>query len=247
MRFFIEISYKGSSYHGWQIQPNANTIQGEINNALTTILKNKIDVVGAGRTDTGVHATQMFAHFDFKDNLEIQELILKLNGFLPEDIVIHNIYKVSHTAHARFDAISRTYDYHIIQKKDPFIKHAYFLYQDINIDAMNQASQYLLGHHDFTSFAKVNSETHTNNCEIMKAIWSRKEKQIIFTIKANRFLRNMVRAIVGTLLEIGKEKMSPDILKQIIYNKNRNSAGPSVPACGLFLKNIDYPKDIFNE
>ena len=247
MRFFIEFSYNGYKYHGWQVQPNSITVQSDLNNALSTLLKEKIDTFGAGRTDACVHAKIMYAHFDYKAIFDTKSFIFKLNGFLPKDIYVKRIFRVSDSAHARFDAISRTYHYFISQEKDPFLNDVFFLYQKINVQAMNEASCFLLGEHDFTSFSKSKSQTFTNNCNVIEAFWTQKENQLIFKIKANRFLRNMVRAIVGTLLQVGKGKISPKIIKKIITDKNRKNAGPSVPSSGLFLTEIDYPDNIFYE
>ena len=242
MRFFIELSFNGSNLHGWQIQPNANTIQAELNKALSAILNNVISVVGAGRTDAGVHAKQMFAHFDFEGDLEIEILLTKLNGFLPNNISIHQIFKVDDNAHARFDAISRTYQYYIINEKNPFNKNVYLHYKTLNIDAMNLACKYVLGKKDFTSFSKLHTQTHTNNCDVMIANWQQQENELIFTIKADRFLRNMVRAIVGTLLEVGEGKIIAEKIKEIIAKKDRSEAGISVPAHALFITKIEYPE-----
>ena len=242
MRFFIELSFNGSNLHGWQIQPNANTIQAELNKALSAILNNVISVVGAGRTDAGVHAKQMFAHFDFEGDLETEILLTKLNGVLPNNISIHQIFKVDDNAHARFDAISRTYQYYIINKKNPFNKNVYLHYKTLNIDAMNLACKYVLGKQDFTSFSKLHTQTHTNNCDVMIANWQQQENELIFTIKADRFLRNMVRAIVGTLLEVGEGKIIAEKIKEIIAKKDRSEAGISVPAHALFITKIEYPE-----
>ena len=236
MRFFIELSYKGTNYHGWQEQPNANTVQAEINRALSTILNTNIEVIGAGRTDTGVHANQMFSHFDCDIDFDIQNLMFKLNSFLASDIAIKDIFKVKEDANCRFDALSRTYQYHIIQKKDPFNKTAYFLQNDLDIKAMNEACKYIIGKQDFTSFSKVNTQTFTNNCDVMFAKWELVNNKIIFTIKADRFLRNMVRAIVGTLLDVGFGK--------IIAAKDRSKSGVSVPAHALFITEVKYPNKI---
>lgn len=240
MRFFIELSYKGTNYHGWQVQPNANSVQAEINKALSTILNAKIEVVGAGRTDAGVHAKQMFAHFDCDVEIEVLKIIEKLNRFLPSDIAIHTIFQVANDSSARFDAISRTYHYHIIQKKNPFQENTYFLHKKLDVDAMNLACKYILGKQDFTSFSKLNTQTFTNNCNVMIANWDWKGDKLIFTIKADRFLRNMVRAIVGTLLNVGMGKTTAEQVKEIIAKKDRCQAGTSVPACALFLSNIEY-------
>jgi len=240
MRFFIEISYLGTNYHGWQIQPYVDTVQQQINKALTLILGCQIEVVGAGRTDAGVHAKQMYAHFDYKEKIPINKYIYKLNQFLPNDISIKNIFLVKNDANCRFDALSRTYCYQIIQKKDPFFENVYFLKKTLNINAMNIACKFLIGEQDFTSFSKLHTDTYTNNCVVYEAFWKKKGDLLVFTIKANRFLRNMVRAIVGTLLEIGLEKMQPKQIMEVILKKDRSSAGFSVPAKGLFLTKIEY-------
>ena len=244
MRFFIELSYKGTNYHGWQEQPNANTVQAEINRALSTILNTNIEVIGAGRTDTGVHANQMFAHFDCDIDFDIQNLMFKLNSFLASDIAIKDIFKVKEDANCRFDALSRTYQYHIIQKKDPFNKTAYFLQNDLDIKAMNEACKYIIGKQDFTSFSKVNTQTFTNNCDVMFAKWELVNNKLIFTIKADRFLRNMVRAIVGTLLDVGFGKIIAADVAKIIAAKDRSKSGVSVPAHALFLTEVKYPNKI---
>lgn len=244
MRFFIELSYKGTNYHGWQEQPNANTVQAEINRALSTILNTNIEVIGAGRTDTGVHANQMFAHFDCDIDFDIQNLMFKLNSFLPSDIAIKDIFKVKEDANCRFDALSRTYQYHIIQKKDPFNKTAYFLQNDLDIKAMNEACKYIIGKQDFTSFSKVNTQTFTNNCDVMFAKWELVNNKLTFTIKADRFLRNMVRAIVGTLLDVGFGKIIAADVAKIIAAKDRSKSGVSVPAHALFLTEVKYPNKI---
>ena len=241
MRFFIELSYKGTNYHGWQEQPNAKTVQAEINRALSTILNTNIEVIGAGRTDTGVHSNQMFAHFDCDIDFDIQNLMFKLNSFLPSDIAIKDIFKVKEDANCRFDALSRTYQYHIIQKKDPFNKTAYFLQNDLDIKAMNEACKYIIGKQDFTSFSKVNTQTFTNNCDVMFAQWEVVNTNLIFTIKADRFLRNMVRAIVGTLLDVGFGKIIAADVAKIIAAKDRSKSGISVPAHALFLTEVKYP------
>jgi len=244
MRFFIEISYKGTNYHGWQEQPNANTIQSEIRTALSTILNANIQVAGAGRTDSGVHARQMFAHFDCNINFEIQDLIFRLNSFLPSDIVIHDIFRVNDASNSRFDALSRTYQYHITQKKSSFNSTAYFLQKDLDIEAMNAGCQYIIGKQDFTSFSKVNTQTFTNNCDVMFAKWAIVNNELIFTIRSDRFLRNMVRSIVGTLLDLGVGKIGVDDIAKIILAKDRCKSGASVPAHGLFLIEIKYPEEI---
>ena len=245
MRFFIELSFDGSNYHGWQIQPNANTVQEELNKALSIILNTKIEVTGAGRTDSGVHAKQMFAHFDYDREFDFQTTIVKLNSFLPNDIAIHSFFNVKDGASSRFDALSRVYNYNIVQHKSPFKKTAYFVHKPLDVEQMNLACHFLLGKQDFTSFSKTNTQTFTNNCNVMLASCQWNDNELIFTIKADRFLRNMVRAIVGTLIEVGIGKIKAGQVKKIIAQNDRSMAGTSAPANALFLSKIEYPKDIF--
>ena len=248
MRYFIQLSYKGTNYCGWQIQPNGITIQEVITKALSTILNEKIDLTGAGRTDTGVHALYYIAHFDSENtSLHIDNtLIYKLNSFLPKDISIQQIFSVKSDANARFDAISRTYLYYIHQQKDPFLEEtSWYFPHKLNIDLMNQASDILLLYTDFTSFSKLHTDVKTNNCKIFKSQWTIDNYKLQFEIKADRFLRNMVRAVVGTLIDVGKEKITLDDFIEIIESKNRSNAGISVPAHGLFLASIEYPENIF--
>ena len=244
MRFFIKLSYKGTNYHGWQIQPNANTIQQEINKAISLVLNEEIQVIGAGRTDTGVHAKKMFAHFDYNIEFQIEHIIYKLNSLLPSDITVLSIFKVREDANSRFDALSRTYQYNVINRKDPFNMNAYLVKKALDLEVMNQACQYIIGKKDFSSFSKANTQTFTNNCDVTFANWELADCGYIFTIKSNRFLRNMVRAIVGTLIDVGFSKISPDSLFSIIAAKDRSFSGTSVPACGLFLMDIEYSKEI---
>ena len=244
MRYFIDISYDGSNYHGWQIQPNADTVQHQINLAFSTILNEEINVLGAGRTDTGVHAKKMIAHFDTNQTIDFEKFKYRINGFLKNDISLNDIYKVKDDAHARFSAISRTYEYRISRTKNPFSVNSYFLLRDLDFQSMKKACKFLHGSHDYTSFAKLHSENYTNNCEVYIANWKEDENLLIFTIKANRFLRNMVRAIVGTLIEIGEGKISFSDIETILMSKDRAKAGYSVPANGLSLIDIEYPKEI---
>jgi tRNA pseudouridine38-40 synthase len=241
MRFFITFSYKGTNYHGWQKQPNAVSVQQILENTLSTILNNTIEVIGAGRTDAGVHAKQMYAHFDYENQIHIDNTIHKINSLLPKDIVVFDIISVHAAAHARFDAKRRTYQYHINPYKNPFIiNQSWYFHQKLNVGLMNQAAAVLLNHTNFQSFSKVNTDVNTFDCKIYEAFWTTENDQLIFTITADRFLRNMVRAIVGTLVLIGLEKISLKDFEQIIINKNRSEAGFSVPACGLFLTKIEY-------
>lgn len=241
MRYFIELSYKGTNYHGWQIQPDVNSVQEEITKAFETILQEKIQIVGAGRTDAGVHASQMFAHLDTTKELTT-EYIHKFNTILPNDIVIRTITKVLDEKHARFDAISRSYEYRILIGRDPFLLDTTWQIHKnkIQIDKMNKAAKVLFQYEDFESFSKVKTDVKTFNCTIMRAEWRREGNQLIFYIKANRFLRNMVRAIVGTLLDVGLEKISIEDFRNIIESKKRSEAGLSVPAKGLFLTEVNY-------
>ena len=244
MRYFIDISYDGSNYHGWQIQPNADTVQHQINLAFSTILNEEINVLGAGRTDTGVHAKKMIAHFNTNQTIDFEKFKYRINGFLKNDISLNDIYKVKEDAHARFSAISRTYEYRVSRTKNPFSVNSYFLLRDLDFQSMKKACKFLHGSHDYTSFAKLHSENYTNNCEVYIANWKEDENLLIFTIKANRFLRNMVRAIVGTLIEIGEGKISFSDIETILMSKDRAKAGYSVPANGLSLIDIEYPKEI---
>lgn len=245
MRYFIEFSYKGTNYHGWQIQPNAITVQEVLENRLSTLLKTPIQVTGAGRTDTGVHAKQMFAHTDL-DYPEPNILKNKLNRFLPDDIAVHQIIPVKEDAHARFDALSRTYEYYIFTQKNVFAtENAWLMPYSLDINAMNEAAKQLFLYEDFTSFARLHTDTKTNICKIYSAIWEQNGDELKFTICADRFLRNMVRAIVGTMVEVGKGKINITDFKQIIEKKGRNFAAASAPAQGLFLAHIAYPPDLF--
>lgn len=243
MRYFLELSYNGTEYHGWQNQPNAISVQEVIEKALSTLLNTNISIVGAGRTDAGVHAKQMFAHFE--TNQVIDNLVYKLNSFLPKDIAIHNLFEVKTNSHARFDALSRTYLYRIATKKNVFnFNNAYFVKQELDLEKMNKASKVLFEYIDFQCFSKTNTDVKTFNCKVMQAEWNKVEDEIHFKVKADRFLRNMVRAIVGTMVNIGLGKIEVEALHDIIQSKNRSEAGFSVPAHGLYLTHIEYPEDI---
>ena len=245
MRYFIELSYNGSAYHGWQNQPNEISVQEVIENALSLILKETVSIMGAGRTDTGVHAEQMFAHFDTDVDFDAIDLTFKLNSFLPKDIAIHTIFKVKADAHARFNALSRTYLYRITLQKNVFnFDNAYYVKQDLDVEKLKEASKILFEYKDFQCFSKVNTDVKTYHCDIMKAAWFFENKELHFVIKADRFLRNMVRAIVGTMVQIGLGKLQVEDLHTIIKSKNRSEAGFSVPAHALYLTKIEYPNDI---
>lgn len=245
-RYFIQLSYDGSAYHGWQIQNNAKTIQEELNEALSTALRSEIYCVGCGRTDTGVHAKQFFAHFDLEQPLDsCEQLCFKLNGILPQDIAIQRCFPVTADAHTRFSATSRSYEYLITGKKDPFSVNRAFEHRGtLDIDRMNKGAAELLNHEDFTSFAKLHTDTEHNLCDLQHAEWQLEAGLLTFRITANRFLRNMVRAIVGTLVEVGRGKLSLDDVKHIIEAKDRSAAGFSAPAHGLYLSRVTYPKNM---
>jgi tRNA pseudouridine38-40 synthase len=239
-RYFIELSYKGTNYHGWQIQPNITSVQEILENALSKKLQEKINIVGAGRTDTGVHAEFFVVHFE--TNAKITEkTIFSLNSILPNDISVFKIYEVDKNKHARFDAISRTYEYRISRKKNPFLREiTSFIPTEFDIDLLNKASEILFEFKDFTSFSKLHTDVKTNNCTITEANWRIEKDIVIFRITADRFLRNMVRAIVGTLLEVNSKKINIENFKEIIIAKDRNKAGTSVSPEGLFLIDIKY-------
>jgi tRNA pseudouridine38-40 synthase len=247
-RYFIFISYKGTSYHGWQIQPNSLTVQKILEDALSIILNEKISTTGAGRTDTGVHALLFCAHFESEspDLHKTNKLAFKLNSFLPDDISVNDIRKVLPDANARFSAISRTYKYYISRSKDPFFDNSsWYIHGDIDIQKMNECCRILLTHNDFTSFSKLHSNTKTNLCNVYEASWKEEDNKLVFTIKADRFLRNMVRAIAGTMVDFGTGKRNLKEFEDIIAKRNRCEAGKSAPAKGLFLINIEYPPEIF--
>lgn len=245
MRYFIELSYNGKAYHGWQVQPNAISVQEVLEKGLSTLLKEKISTMGAGRTDAGVHAIQLFAHFDTEVIFEEHMLQYKLNSFLPEAISIQNIFKVKADAHARFDAVSRQYLYRIALQKNPFnTEQAFLLKAKLDIDRIKEATKILFDYKDFQCFSKSNTDVKTYNCNIMKAQWEIVGNELQFTIKADRFLRNMVRAIVGTLINVGVGKLEVNDMHNIIKSKNRSEAGFSVPAHALYLTEVAYPKTI---
>ena len=243
-RYFFLLSYKGTNYCGWQRQPNSPSIQQEIEDAISKLFSNqKIQVVGCGRTDTGVHASEYFLHTDLPNKYRTEDLIFKLNGILSLDIAIHRIFPVENNYHARFDATSRTYKYFIHQEKSPFKNdESLYVHAHLDIEAMNDAAKYLIGKQDFTSFSKLHTDVKTNICEVFKAEWVIVDNNsFYFEISANRFLRNMVRAIVGTLLDVGLGKLKPFEVQDVILKKDRNVAGTSVPAHGLFLSKVVYP------
>lgn len=243
-RYFIELSYDGTGFHGWQTQPNGITVQACLDQALSTYFRQPVASLGCGRTDAGVHATQFFAHFDLFDMDEqaVVKGVTGLNSLLPYTIAVKRVLAVNNQAHARFDATARSYQYHIHFEKDPFKINRSWLYKgQLDVDLMNEAAKVLLDFKDFSCFSKSKTQTFTNNCKIMVAGFEVIPAGLIFTIKADRFLRNMVRAIVGTLVMIGKGDLAKEALAEIIDSKNRSNAGQSVPACGLYLTKIEYP------
>lgn len=241
MRYFIELAYLGTAYHGWQIQPDATSVQECIQEALSLLLQQKIEIVGAGRTDAGVHAKQLYAHFDVEESLDEGILTFKLNSILPKDISIQSIFKVKNDVHARFDAVRRSYEYHIVSDKNPFlIDQAYHLKKPLDLNKMNEAAAILKNYTNFKCFSKSRTDVKTYNCKVEEAYWELKENKLVFHITADRFLRNMVRAIVGTLLDIGLGKSAVESMHDIIAGEDRSKAGTSVPAHGLYLTKVEY-------
>ena len=247
MRYFADIEFDGTAYSGWQIQPHSPSVQQTLEEALALFLRQKIDVTGAGRTDAGAHAAQMIAHFDLDECQDCEWIKHKLNGILPPDIAVHGVYPVRPDAHARFDAVSRTYKYYVTLEKSAFQRnYSWYLLNEPDFELMNSAAKLLLSTVDFTSFSKLHTDTKTNDCHVAEAGWERvSDGRWVFTITADRFLRNMVRAIVGTLMEVGRHRMTVDEFKSVILRKDRCQAGDSAPAQGLFLYKIEYPDDIY--
>jgi len=246
MRYLLSLAYNGTNYHGWQKQHNAHTVQQELDNRLSLLLGENIETLGCGRTDTGVHAKVYYAHFDCsKPIADFDKMIFKLNQMLPDDIAVFDCIAVKDEFNARFDAAWRAYEYHITKVPDPFAKQlAWYQYGNLQIDKMNEAAALLLQHKDFECFSKVHTQVNNFNCEVMLAEWSAIDNKIIFSIRANRFLRNMVRAIVGTLVEVGRNNITIEQLGQILNSRNRSEAGQSVPAHGLFLTAVYYPQQL---
>ena len=247
-RYFIYLGYDGTRYHGWQIQPNGISVQQTLMEAVATFLRKEVEVTGAGRTDAGVHARMMAAHFDWETPLDTQAVEEKLNRILPPDICVYKVCEVKPDAHARFDATYRTYRYYVTTRKTPFNRQfmCRIIGKPLDFEAMNRASETLFDYTDFTSFSKLHTDVKTNNCRIMHARWEQtSETEWVFTIQADRFLRNMVRAIVGTLFEVGRGKLSIEGFRQVIEQKDRGKAGTSAPGHALFLEDVGYPEDIF--
>ena len=241
-RYFIHLAYNGTNYCGWQTQPELPTVQLTLEKGLSTLLRTPIAIVGCGRTDTGVHASDFYAHFDCPEPFDTKQLVFKLNSYLPEDIVIFDIIPMADNAHARFDAVARTSQYHVSNQRLPFRQGLYCrIYFQPNIDQMNEAAQVLLEYEDFTSFAKLHTQVKTNICHLSEAHWDKIGEEWVFTIRSNRFLRNMVRSVTGTLLDVGRGKLTLEGLRQIVERKDRCAAGVSMPAQGLFLTKVEYP------
>lgn len=246
MRFFLDISYQGTSYHGWQVQNNAHTVQGEINNALSTLLRTPTDCLGSGRTDTGVHATHQIAHFDTDLQLDAEDFAYKLNSFLPKTISINNCTRVRDEAHARFDADMRSYEYHLHHHKNPFKQGLSYCFNvSLDLTAIHHACDLIADWENFQAFSRVQTEVNNFLCQIKEIKWVQANDAAVFHVSANRFLRGMVRAMVGTLLEVGQGRMSLDQLKLVLESGDRKRAGRAVPAEGLFLTRVSYPDHIY--
>ena len=247
LRYFLELMYRGTAYHGWQRQSNASSVQEKLESALTILLNQKIELTGAGRTDSGVHARQLFAHFDVVSPIENEsDFVYKVNRFLESDIAVKSLIRVREDAHARFDACLRSYEYWVMTSKNPFYNdRAYMLLQPLNIKLMNSAAAMLFEYTDFKCFSKSKTDVKTYKCALKKAIWIKQGDLLVFSISSDRFLRNMVRAIVGTLIEIGLGKKSLLDFTKIIESRSRSEAGYSVPAAGLYLTEVSYPNTIF--
>ncbi|OCX51999.1 tRNA pseudouridine(38-40) synthase TruA [Mucilaginibacter sp. PPCGB 2223] len=263
-RYFIELAYDGTRYHGWQSQPNAVGVQELVDKALSTVFRTPIETTGAGRTDTGVHARQLFAHFDVEEEtidhrpwaiekqnneeshglatMDYGQKLRSINALLPHDIAAKRLVPVHPDAHARFDATQRSYEYHIHFEKNPFLNNfSWMLRHKPDVDLMKQAAKIIMEYTDFSCFSKSHTQVKTNNCKISRAEWLEQDGKLIFHISADRFLRNMVRAIVGTLMMVGNGEITPEDVREIIESKNRSNAGTSVPACGLYLTEVKYP------
>lgn len=246
MRYFFEISYNGTRYHGWQNQANAVGVQQIVEDGMSKIFRQEIAIVGSGRTDTGVHCVQQFFHADVQGAFDSKTWLQKLNSFLPKDIAIHAIYPVKAQAHARYDAVERSYEYKITRVKDPLLTGlAYYFFRELDISTMNKAAALLHGMHDFECFSKVKTDVNHFICNVKKARWNQKDDLLVFTITANRFLRGMVRAIVGTLLDVGTGKLTEKDFQEIIMGKDRKKAGMNVPPEGLYLVKVKYPRSIY--
>ncbi|QCR24071.1 tRNA pseudouridine(38-40) synthase TruA [Pontibacter sp. SGAir0037] len=246
MRYFLEIAYDGTRFHGWQIQPNALSVQEVLDDCLTKVLRQPISSTGSGRTDTGVHASQQFVHFDVAAPLDKEQVLYRVNRLLPQDVAAIHLWPVTDEAHARFDAFARTYHYHVTLAKNPFKRYyAYYLSRKPDVTKMNEAAALLLRYDDFTTFSKVKGDTKHYRCSVYEAFWEQEGENLQFTIRANRFLRGMVRLVVGTLLDVGRGKLSVNQFEEIITSKNRSRASGAAPAEGLYLAKVEYEEQIF--
>ncbi|MES2689932.1 MAG: tRNA pseudouridine(38-40) synthase TruA [Bacteroidota bacterium] len=241
MRYLIQLAYKGTNYHGWQKQHNAHSVQSVLDEKISLLLAQNIETLGCGRTDSGVHAKDFYAHFDAEGAVDCAGVVYRLNRMLPFDISVYDLKPVAENFNARFDAVYREYEYWIIQKRDPFlVEEAWYQYGELDVHVMNEAAQLLIGKKDFECFSKVQTQVNNFICDVQFAEWKITDDKLVFTIRANRFLRNMVRAIVGTLVDAGKGRIKQEDVKKILASKNRSEAGHSVPAHGLYLTRIAY-------
>ena len=249
MRFFLTLSYRGTAYRGWQVQDNALSVQQALQGALSVLLGAPTEVVGAGRTDAGVHAARYVAHFDTDSQKPMdQDFTYHLNAILPKDIAVHTVQRVKEEAHARFSATLREYKYFIVSEKDPFrVETAYHYPQVLNLEKMNEAAAALPEYTDFAAFCKLHGGNKTTLCRLQASLWVREGNALIYTVSSDRFLRNMVRAIVGTLIDVGRGKLTPDEFRRVVESGNRSAAGTSAPPQGLFLTDVRYPEDIFEQ
>ncbi|RDV13784.1 tRNA pseudouridine(38-40) synthase TruA [Pontibacter diazotrophicus] len=245
MRYFLEIAYDGTRFHGWQVQPNALSVQEVLDSCLSKVLRQQISSTGSGRTDTGVHASQQFVHFDVEEELDTQQSVYRFNRLLPDDVVAKQLYLVPDDAHARFDAFARTYHYHISLTRNPFKRfYAYHHSRPLNVEKMNEAAAILLKYEDFTTFSKVKGDTKHYRCDMYEAVWRQQGEELVFTIRANRFLRGMVRLIVGTLVDVGRGKLTVAQFEQVIASQDRRQSSGAAPAEGLYLAKVEYPEGL---
>ncbi|MEJ8757624.1 tRNA pseudouridine(38-40) synthase TruA [Pontibacter sp. H259] len=248
MRYFLEIAYDGTRFHGWQVQPNAISVQEVLDDSLSKILRETINSTGSGRTDTGVHASQQLVHFDCSQHLDPQQVVYRLNRILPDDISAYNLYLVPDDAHARYDAFARTYHYHVTLRKDPFKRYyAWYHSKPLDVEKMNEAAAILLKYEDFTTFSKVKGDTKHYRCNMYEAFWQQHGYELIFTIRANRFLRGMVRLIVGALADVGRGKLTIAQFEQMIASQDRSQASGAAPSEGLYLARVEYPENLFQK
>ncbi|PRY11036.1 tRNA pseudouridine38-40 synthase [Pontibacter ummariensis] len=245
MRYFLEVAYDGTRFHGWQVQPNALSVQEVLDDCLSKVLRQPISSIGSGRTDTGVHAGQQYVHFDVTGELDTQQVVYRLNRILPADIAAKGLHAVPDEAHARFDAFARTYHYHISLVKSPFKRYyAYYHSRSLDVEQMNRAAVVLLQYEDFTTFSKVKGDTKHYRCNIYEAVWRQEGEELVFTIRANRFLRGMVRLVVGTLLDVGRGKISVEAFEQVVASQDRSRSSGAAPAEGLYLAKVEYPEHV---